>query len=330
MKKRPGRSFQLSRRVAIWVIAVATLSVVTVVVVRNRRHPAQVGASVVDTSKGLPSDQPFSLAIANSSGIRFGSLPPLDESTDRGGWSNMRVVKDELTSLSDEALRQRLLAVKPERPVLREFFSRSDWSDELSPLSRTERDIILIPQVHTKGVVDASRGDDPGRYVMACQTEIARFLIRQFSRGRFALVVEGFSSRRFTSAALVDEMRRAGERDWDRNLVAYNGAAVFGLNYAGAIPMASEGRVAEVTAKLWAGRDAMEVEGDPAFDLYNEYRSRAFAATAVSVGRYNGLPVFVVAGGGHMNGIQARLERWQYTCRTWVPPAYREYMGGRP
>lgn len=299
------------------------VSLLAVGIWRLTAHQAPAG--VVASAMGTE----FSLLVANRSGIRFGMLQPLSEAEDLAGWRQTKAEKTELAALSKEELVRRLLAIKPERTVLKQHFSQMFWDNDVSPLTRTENEIVLIPQIHGRGGVALNSGSDPGQYAMACQTEIARFLLRQRQRGRFALVIEGHTTPMVTSDSLISEMRKYGESDWDKTVVAYCGATMFGLNNPDC-PMGSEGPIAEVTEKLWGGRQPQEVEEDPVFEIYNSYRDRVFAAAAVSLGSYNKLPVFVIAGGDHMNGIQYQLERWEHKCRAWVPLAYREYVGGRP
>ncbi len=123
-------------------------------------------------------------------------------------------------------------------------------------------------------------------------------------------------------------MRRASEMSWDKTLVNWSAPTMFGLNSG--VPMASEGNTGEVKRRLWGLCYPDLVLEDPVYELFNSYRDRVLAATAVDFHHHTGRPIIVVADGERINGIQYQLERWQFKCRAWVPLACREYLGGQP
>lgn len=296
-------------------VVVVILSGVAVVVSGGR--PTRPTEAVAPVSDQPPA--PLDLDVAQTEGIEWAKLTPLTDAEAAPGLTHDFEMDDPLPGRTTTELMAMIRRAAPNDARVLDLLDGFDWVRATQPSLERRFAVTIVPQIHQPGAIDVRRGDIPNQLAVEAQREIGRYLLNRAGHGRFAILTEGPPLERVNLDNLNELLIRAGERDWDRTMLAWQAGILFGLTHPD-YPMWGEGPSIDKVTILWPGQTDQEILRSPLWVPVNHLRDRLVAARATKLAAETKLPVIAVFGTAHACGIQDQLRAWGVKNKIWISP----------
>lgn len=311
-----------NRRVVLWVLLIAVVLIaLQLLTSADRTLPTKSGSPSAATA--AVSYGPEDVTLASKYGINYRTVPSMSSKEVAAGYGHQAAKADyaitKFRDVSDTDLLEQLWRVlatrglKPEdtEPRLREYFRK-----ELIPLGQPGTvHVTIVPQVHN---VDQPMGEYYSQAARQCQREIAGYLQTR-TPDQFGLVIEnvwcletGVLDKEFVLPAYITEdlpNKAALMYALDHPGLRWNSATSINLM-----------KYAEVVEPIMHRGETLDLE---AYELWQEFRSRAAACQAVSFAREWNTEVVLVYGMAHYPSILQTLQRHGAQVRVWLPSRFR-------